>query len=157
MLKCINPTPLLTIYEQWRRAFWISGYTMTALEKRRLAMKYSLPAKYEVPINAGYQVELRSEMQGQLFIDAVNTALDDYKIAYTYSILTDRRTRAELENAIQIKLNVPKERQQERRTFEIMGVNALGETIVLADEDNGPDVVTFTVKAFYAFALCYKD
>lgn len=133
------------------------SYTMTAQEKSRFAMKYSLPVKYEVPINAGYQVEVRSEMQGQLFIDAVQTALDDYQLAYTFNIFTDQMTRAELENAIQIKLNVPKELQQEGRTFEIIGVNALGEAIVLADEDNDPNTVTFTVKDFYAFALCYKD
>ena len=126
-------------------------------ELYRFAFKSTEPIAYKLASAAGYHVDIKGEVQGSKFFDAVEIVLGRFQIGRTYNIYLDGQKMVDFVKPIRIVIDIPKDLRRENREFIMIGVDKYGVPCILKDLDLDPNTITFSMEASYAYALCYND
>ena len=89
--------------------------------------------------------------------ESFESVLNGCTIARTYDIFPNGQKVQATDKEVELKLEIPKALQKEGRLFQMIYVTKGGQPIVLKDQDKDASTITIKTKAFYAFALVYKD
>lgn len=126
-------------------------------EIKSFSYRSSIPVSFSVAEVFDDSIDVCNEAQGNLFIDAVESALGEYKIAATYNVSIDGQMLYETDKDIKICIKVPSSLVKDGRIFRMVTVDKEGIPYILEDLDGNSDTVTFNVDKGYAYALCYVD
>ncbi|MDL2300925.1 hypothetical protein LJC58_01065 [Lachnospiraceae bacterium OttesenSCG-928-D06] len=129
----------------------------TAEEVKRTSFKSSVPVKIQSVTGTNREVSITGEIQGQKYIDAVESILGNYTIGATFNILIDNGKTYLEGDTIQISMAVPKALMAENRTYIMITVDENGVPHILQDLDSNDSTITFSCEKGYAYSLCFLD